>query len=59
MLEISALHCTLSHKLPNTKNYVLMQIYWRCNAQSEYDQDIPQSHAADQTTTPRGRVTGH
>ena len=26
---------------------------------SEYDQEIPQSHTADQPTTPRGRVTEH
>ena len=26
---------------------------------SEYGQKIPQSHAADQPTTPRGRATEH
>ena len=26
---------------------------------SEYDQEIPQSHTADQPTAPRGRVTEH
>ena len=26
---------------------------------SEYDQEITQSHTADQPTTPRGRVTEH
>ena len=32
MLETNALRCTLSQKLSNTKNCVLMQRYWRHDA---------------------------
>ena len=32
---------------------------WAKKKVSEYDQEIPQTHTADQPMTPRGRVTEH
>ena len=39
-----------------TKN-ILLHLF--CPLNSEYDQDIPQSHTADQPTAPQGRATEH
>ena len=42
------------------RNYRIMTILWSFSyKKSEYDQDIPQSHTADQHMAPRGRATEH